>query len=306
MKKIKVTDKGFYGCYWPVENSEYAIIGMFGDDTEDLMAKSAVKWLQKMFKINVLTLSPNKKDYGHHNLPIERFGSAIDYLKSQGNKKIGICGASTTAMLSLLASSYYPEITLTIALTPCDFVMEGFYQGNKDGRKEWPGDNESTVTWNGNPLPYLPYAYRHPEYWDKVKEESKDTGNMIASKNLFIESEKAHPIQEEEFIKVERIQGKLLLIGAEDDALWETSKYIRRMQNRLNHKEYSCTVESHIYQYGTHFVFPEGMIRTMIPIFGDLLPKVFSSARKHPKKCKETRIDIEKQIIRSINTWKNA
>ena len=306
MKKIKVTDKGFYGCYWPVENSEYAIIGMFGDDTEDLMAKSAVKWLQKMFKINVLTLSPNKKDYGHHNLPIERFGSAIDYLKSQGNKKIGICGASTTAMLSLLASSYYPEITLTIALTPCDFVMEGFYQGNKDGRKEWPGDNESTVTWNDNPLPYLPYAYRHPEYWDKVKEESKATGNMIASKNLFIESEKAHPIQEEEFIKVERIQGKLLLIGAEDDALWETSKYIRRMQNRLNHKEYSCTVESHIYQYGTHFVFPEGMIRTMIPIFGDLLPKVFSSARKHPKKCKETRIDIEKQIIRSINTWKNA
>lgn len=182
MKKIKVTDKGFYGCYWPVENSEYAIIGMFGDDTEDLMAKSAVKWLQKMFKINVLTLSPNKKDYGHHNLPIERFGSAIDYLKSQGNKKIGICGASTTAMLSLLASSYYPEITLTIALTPCDFIMEGFYQGNKDGRKEWPGDNESTVTWNGNPLPYLPYAYRHPEYWDKVKEESKTTGNMIASK----------------------------------------------------------------------------------------------------------------------------
>ena len=306
MKKIKVTDKSFYGCYWPVKDSQYAIIGMFGDDTEDLMAKSAVKWLQKMFKINVLTLSPNKKDYGHHNLPIERFGSAIDYLKSQGNKKIGICGASTTAMLSLLASSYYPEITLTIALTPCDFIMEGFYQGNRDGRKEWPGDNESTVTWNGNPLPYLPYAYRHPEYWDKVKEESKATGNMIASKNLFIESEKAHPIQEEEFIKVERIQGKLLLIGAEDDALWETSKYIRRMQNRLNNKEHSCTVESHIYQYGTHFVFPEGMIRTMIPIFGDLLPKVFSSARKHPKECKETRIDIEKQIIRSINTWKNA
>ncbi len=306
MKKIKVTDKGFYGCYWPVKNSPYAIIGMFGDDTEDLMAKSAVKWLQKMFHINVLTLSPGKKDYGHHNLPIERFGSAIEYLKSQGNKKIGICGASTTAMLSLLASSYYPEITLTIALTPCDFVMEGFYQGNRDGRKEWPGDYESTVTWKGKPLSYLPYAYRHPEYWDKVKEESKATGDMIASKNLFIESEKAHPVQEEEFIKVECIQGKLLLIGAEDDALWETGKYIRRIQNRLNNKEHSCAVESHIYQYGTHFVFPEGMIHTMIPIFGDLLPRVFTSARKHPKECKETRIDIEKQIIQSINTWKNA
>lgn len=52
---------------------------------------------------------------------------------------------------------------------------------------------------------------------------------MIASTELFIASEFAHPIQEEERIKVERIHGKLLLIGAEDDALWETAKYIRRI-----------------------------------------------------------------------------
>lgn len=34
---------------------------MYGDDTEDFMAKSAVKWLQKTFHINVLTMSPDKK-----------------------------------------------------------------------------------------------------------------------------------------------------------------------------------------------------------------------------------------------------
>lgn len=51
---------------------------------------------------------------------------------------------------------------------------------------------------------------------------------MIASRKLFDDSEAAHPITEEEFIKVENICGKLFLVGAEDDALWDTAKYIFR------------------------------------------------------------------------------
>lgn len=303
MEKIKVVDKGFYGCYWPVKNCKSVLIGMFGDDTEDLMAKSAVKWLQKTFGINVLTMSPDKKDYGHHNLPLERFGRVIEYLKAQGNNKIGIVGASTTGMLALLAASYYSDITLTIALTPSDFVMEGFYQGNRDGRKEWPGEGESTVTWKGKPLPYLPYAYRHPEYWDNIQKQSKTGGDIIASTNLFIASEIAHPIREEEKIKVERIKGKLLLIGAEDDALWETAKYIRRMESRLGEKVHSCQAECFIYKHGTHFVFPEGMVKTMLPFIGDLLTMVFAAGRKYPRECRETRVDIEKQVVRIVRDW---
>ena len=136
MKKIKETKKGFYGCYWPVEGSRCAILAMLGDDCEDYMARSAVKWLQKKFQISVLTLSPAHKDYSHHNLPVERIGAALTYLKEQGIVKFGIAGASTTGMYALLAASYYPEITLTLAMTPADFVMEGFYQGKRDGQTE--------------------------------------------------------------------------------------------------------------------------------------------------------------------------
>ena len=42
-----------------------------------------------------------------------------------GCSKIGIVGASTTGMLALLAASYYPQISLTIAISPPDFVMVG-------------------------------------------------------------------------------------------------------------------------------------------------------------------------------------
>nr|MCR5167731.1 acyl-CoA thioester hydrolase [Oscillospiraceae bacterium] len=75
MKKIKLTDRGFYGCYWPVNGSTSAIIAMLGDDCEDYMAKCAVKWLQNKFGISVMTLSPRHKNYGHHSMPIERIGA---------------------------------------------------------------------------------------------------------------------------------------------------------------------------------------------------------------------------------------
>ena len=305
MKKIKVADQGFYGCYWPVEGSTCAMIGMFVDDCEDYMAKSAVKWLQKTFHINVVTLSPGHKDYSHCNLPVERIGAAITYLKKQGNQKFGIVGASTTAMFALVAASYYPEITMTIALTPSDFVMEGFHQGKRDGMKEWPGDGESTLTWEGKPLPYLPYAYRHPEYYQKVMEQSKRTKNLIASSELFVESEKRHPIQEDEFIKVERIHGKLLLIGAEDDVLWDTAKYIRRMEKRLSQRAHVCQVESHVYAHGTHFVFPEGMVKTMLPVGSGLLFRAFAAGKQYPKECRATRMDIEQHVKENVYNWLN-
>lgn len=306
MKKIKETEKGFYGCYWPVEGSRCAILAMLGDDCEDYMAKSAVKWLQKKFQVSVLTLSPAHKDYSHHNLPVERIGAAITYLKAQGIEKFGIAGASTTGMYALLAASYYPEITLTIAMTPADFVMEGFYQGKRDGQTEWPGDGESSASWEGKPLPYLPYAYRHPEYGKKMKEEAKKGGDLIASREIFVASEKAHPIREEEFIKIERIQGKLLLIGAKDDVLWETEKYIKRMEKRLAEREHTCEVESYIYEHATHFVFPEGMVKTILPVGGDLLTRVFAAGRKFPKECKAARIDIDRRVTQAVNAWKTV
>ncbi len=131
-----VDKAGFYGAYW--ENkipSKYTIIAMLGDDPEDHMAKSAVKWLLKK-GINVLTMSPGKKNYSHHNYPIERIENAIKWLLAHNTEKIGIVGDSTTGTLALTAASYFPEISLTIAMAPSDFIWQGFEQGKKDGYTE--------------------------------------------------------------------------------------------------------------------------------------------------------------------------
>ena len=413
---------GFYGAYWACAGgSDCAVIAMIGDDPEDRLARSAVKWLCGR-GVNVLTMSPAKKDYGHHNYPLERVEMAISWLKANGNHKIGIAGASTTGTLALTAAAMFPEITLTIAMTPSDFVWQGFMQGKKDGCKEWPVEGESlfsyagkplpympfcyqhpdywhcvtaeskrtsdmvnsrklfddseaemAISWlkaNGNhkigiagasttgtlaltaaamfpdltltiamtpsdfvwqgfmqgkrdgckewpvegeslfsyrgkPLPYMPFCYQHPDYWHCVAAESKRTGDMVNSRKLFDDSEAAHPIEPEEYIPVENIRGKLLLIGAEDDALWDTAKYIRRMEKRLAEKPHECEIETMVYAHGTHFVFPEGMLKTMLPVGSGLFVQLaFQAAKKYPKECRQTRIDIEKRMCRTLAEWK--
>ncbi|MFR3419685.1 MAG: acyl-CoA thioester hydrolase/BAAT C-terminal domain-containing protein [Eubacterium sp.] len=120
-----VESDGFYGAYWACKDgSNCAVIAMIGDDPEDYMARSAVKWLLRL-GVNILTMSPGKKDYGHHNYPLECIEKAIAWLKLHGNEKIGIAGASTTGTLALMAASLFDNISLTIAMTPSDFVWQG-------------------------------------------------------------------------------------------------------------------------------------------------------------------------------------
>ena len=66
-KHFDVGTYGFYGAYWKCKSdSDCAMIAMIGDDSEDYLARTSVKWLHKL-GVNVMTMSPGKKDYGHHN-----------------------------------------------------------------------------------------------------------------------------------------------------------------------------------------------------------------------------------------------
>ena len=306
MKKITFSNSndGFYGTYYINPNgADNAVIGLFGDDPNDYMAKCVAKWLHKN-GVNVMCMSPDVKNYSHVNYPLERIGTAIKWLKSNGNKKIGIMGMSTAGMDSIAAASYYPDITLTFGLTPSDFIWQGFEQGEKDSCKEWPIPNASTLSWEGKPIAYMPFVYQHPEYYRIIEEETKGSGDVTRSTKLFIDSEKAREHTEEEMIKVENIKGKLILIGADDDSFWETGKYIRRMDKRLQEHPHSCDYEAIVYEHGTHFVLPESMLRTALPVgLKFVLKFVFRAAKEYPNECEATRKDIDKRLSAAIKEW---
>ena len=164
MKHIHFDIKGdgFYGAYWVCKDgSNCAVIAMLGDDPEDYMARSAVKWLLRL-GVNVLTMSPGKKDYGHHNYPLERIEKAITWLKSHGNAKIGIAGASTTGTLALTAASLFDDISLTIAMTPSDFVWQGFMQGKRTAVRNGRSRANRSFPTRASPCPMCRFAISTP------------------------------------------------------------------------------------------------------------------------------------------------
>lgn len=295
---------GFYGTYYEnPKDANCAMIGLFGDDPNDFMAKCGAKWLHKN-DVNVMCMSPDVKNYGHVNFPLERIETAIKWLKSHGNKKIGIMGMSTAGMDSLVAASYFPDITLTFGLTPSDFVWQGFEQGEKDGCKEWPIPDASTLSWQGKPLAYMPFVYAHPEYYHKIEEETKVSGDITRSTHLFIDSEKAREHTEEEMIKVENIKGKLIMVGADDDSFWEAGKYVRRMDKRLKERPHECDYEALTYEHGTHFVLPETMLRKALPVGLKFVMKfIFKAAKDYPKECEQTRKDIDRRLSAALKQW---
>ena len=295
---------GFHGAYYPnPQGSSSGILLALGNSVDHYLILSCVRWLHGL-GCNVMALAPEPGDQGWHSYPLEAFGDAIDFMKRRHNVRIGVAGGSATGSLALLAAAHYPDISLTIAMAPSDFVLEGFLRDGLDGAKERPADGEPMIAFHGRPLPFLPYAYRHPMYWQKLREEAKAGGDLIASRVMFDESEKLHPLTDEEKIPVEKIRGTLILSGAEDDCLWNTCKYIRRIHNRLTEKGGQCRCLCLLYQYGTHFLFPQGLVRHALSLASPLLPTVFRSGREHPLECRQSRIDLEQRIFREIEAWK--
>jgi hypothetical protein len=52
-----------------------------------------------------------------------------------------------------------------------------------------------------------------------------------------------------------------------------------------------------------HFVYPETMLQMMVPVLGDIFVKMaFVSARRHPKECKRTHMDIDRKLRTAIES----
>ena len=288
--------------YFQAGASDAAMILLLGSGGSNMLTKGVAKWFAKR-GVSVLCAGP-EDGLGYHSFPLETVEEAIRFLKEHGSRRIGILGASITTIPALVAASRFPELSLTVAVTPCDFVLQGFSKEKRDGCAEWPVESESMLTWRGEPLPYVPYAYQHPQYWQVVQEETKGSGNLLSSHRLFRDTENNAELTENVMIPVENIRGRLMLVGCEDDSLWETAHYIRRMDERLKTRAHECRYDALVYEHGTHFAFPESMLKQLLPVFSDfIIGRAFRAAREYPKECRETREDIDRRFERAIEEW---
>ena len=66
---------------------------------------------------------------------------------------------------------------------------------------------------------------------------------------------------------------------------------------------HDSTYTSLTYEFGTHFAFPESLLKIMLPAGGDLITRLFRSGREHPAECRAVREDIDARLTEAIREW---
>jgi len=305
MTQYTVDKDGFCGLFSPIaENRNAAVIMLEDGPPDSYLVKTALKWLNRS-GVSAMGVGPEKSLKGVHNWPLENIENAVGFLRSQGYDRVSVIGSSFGSNMALSAAARIPEITLTIALTPNDWVYWGIFHDKLDGTFERPADGESAFTWRGKPLLYIPSPYKHPDYWNMFRKAGKQRGDMMASLNLHDLAEENHPVTEAERIPVEKINGYLILAGAKDDVMWNTCRGISRMKKKIEESDSNCNLKVLIYDHCTHFIFPESMMKLLLPGFlvDLLLPRFFRETKGFVKECRRSRIDLDEHIQSPIKEW---
>ena len=151
-------------------------------------------------------------------IPLEYFEDVIKMYKSKpeiGNKKIVVFGGSKGGELALLLASRYKQIEGVIAKVPSSVVFQGI------------GGPSSSWSYKGEPVPFVPYA---PYDYSKIV-----NNQYVEVYKLSLKQTKA---VEKAAIKVENINGPILLISGKEDKMWPSTQMGDMVIKRLEEKKF--------------------------------------------------------------------
>ena len=122
LTQYTVEKDGFCGLFSPIGTNRNAAVIILEDGHPDsFVVRTAMKWLNKT-GVSAMGVGPEKYMRGVHSWPLENVEHAVGFLRSHGYDRVGVIGSSFGSNMALSAAARIPEITLTIALTPMDWV----------------------------------------------------------------------------------------------------------------------------------------------------------------------------------------
>jgi dienelactone hydrolase len=158
------------------------------------------------------------------DIPLEYFGNAIEWLRRHPDVKrgpVGVIGWSRGGELALLLGATFPEIGAVVGYVPSGVAWSGIGRDPSTGvRPAW--------TRHGQPVPFVPPA--PPE---RFAESARFIGGALHLVDVFRASMRVRAMAERAEIAVERINGPLLMVSGEDDALWPSSELAEIAMARL-------------------------------------------------------------------------
>jgi esterase/lipase len=166
-------------------------------------------------------------------IPLEYFEEIIKKFKSKPevkNKKIVVWGGSKGGELALLLASKFKQIEGVIATVPGSVVFQGLGPGYK-----------SSWSYNGEGLPFVPFA----EY-----DYSKIVNNQyVEPYRLALKQTEA---VEKAVIKVENINGPILLLAGKEDMMWPSAQMCDMIMKRLDENKFPYWHKLFAYENAGH------------------------------------------------------
>lgn len=180
------------------------------------------------------------------NIPVEVVGKARAWMQARPNVRadhVALLGTSKGAELALIAASHFDWVDRVVACAPSDVVWSGF------GRMPAPGEEYSSWTLAGRPLPYIPYLGEKPF-------EDFEQGRLSVAA-IHVRSFVRTPADRVEAarIPIEHTKAKLLLLGASRDELWPSGDMTRRIEKTMKEAGLGGQVSALVFEGSGHFFF---------------------------------------------------
>lgn len=172
-------------------------------------------------------------------------------------------------------------ISCVIAVCPMNFCGQGI--DNRKMEKLLPC---SSWSYQGKELPYTHLQYNKGRM---LKDMLKYREVRMRS---FYEGMVEHAPREA-LISVENIQGPLLFLSAEQDAMWPAKEASEAMMRRLEKYGFPYAHQHYNYEYASHFLIPYKLKSV----------KMFAVERKYPDKCMESNLDSFEKTLEFLKAW---
>lgn len=147
---------------------------------------------------------------------------------------VAVMGGSKGAELALSLASKYPDITSVVSLSGGNvgFAGPSFFADGKT----------ASYMFNDEPLPFVPFSFEMLP--------SLLTGDLRKASEIALENTEAAAKAE---IKVEDINGPILLISGEKDQIWPSMEMSNKVMQRLSENNFPHPYKHIIVPDGNHF-----------------------------------------------------
>lgn len=155
-------------------------------------------------------------------IPLEYFGKVLERMQKQPGVRgdqIAVTGASRGGELALLVGAMFPQVKAVVAVVPSPYL----WAANVDSPVP-----QSAWTHAGQQFPFIRTVGQFSET------HMSDGTVALNNRPVFEQSlAAAGPLKAIALTRIEAIQGPVLLIGGEDDQVWQSADFARTAHDHL-------------------------------------------------------------------------